>query len=81
MEERRFGAKPQLNYVAADVGGNQGREDGDGVRFDLILAAGWAAHAKKLRLWGSRFEVRINSYRQLDCLSGKAPDFSGKDPL
>jgi hypothetical protein len=23
MEERRFGAKPQLNYVAADVGGTK----------------------------------------------------------
>ena len=39
MEERRFGAKPQLNYVAADVG-KTNREDGDAAMlesFNMIL--------------------------------------------
>ena len=39
MEERRFGAKPQLNYVAADVG-KTNREDGDAATlesFNMIV--------------------------------------------
>jgi hypothetical protein len=46
----------------------------DSVRFDLILAAD-CTWPKKSRFWGSRFEVRINNYWQLDWQSGKAPDF------
>jgi hypothetical protein len=37
--------------------------------------------AKTSRFWGSRFAARISNNWQLDCLSGKAPDFSRKDPL
>ena len=36
--------------------------------------------AKTSRFWGSRFERNSNHW-QLDCVSGKAPDFSGKNPL
>ena len=54
----------------------------DGVPFDLVLAAGRAAHGQNIAILGvSRFEVRNSNYWQLDCLSGKAPDFSEKDPL
>jgi hypothetical protein len=48
----------------------------------VVLAAGRAAHGQNIAILGvSRFEVRISNYWRLDCLSGKAPDFSGKDPL
>jgi hypothetical protein len=46
------------------------------------FAAGRAAHGQNIAILGvSRFEARISNYWQLDCLSGKAPDFSEKDPL
>ena len=48
----------------------------------VVLAAGRAAHGQNIAILGvSRFEARISNYWQLDCLSGKAPDFSEKDPL
>ena len=48
----------------------------------VVLAAGRAACGQKIAILGvSRFEARISNYWQLDCLSGKAPDFSEKDPL
>jgi hypothetical protein len=40
MEERSFRTKPRLNYVAADVWGNQDREDGDAATlgsFNMIV--------------------------------------------
>jgi hypothetical protein len=53
----------------------------NGARLRAEWAAGRAACGQKSRFWGSRFEAKNSSYWQLDCLSGKAPDFSGKNPL
>jgi hypothetical protein len=41
----------------------------------------WSLQLAGRRFWGSRFEARISKHWQLDCQSGEAPDFSGKDPL
>jgi hypothetical protein len=66
--------------IGGIVTGNQGIKT-QLFRFDLVLAAGRAAHGQNRDSGGSRFDVKNSNYWQLDCLSGKAPDSSGKKPL